>query len=831
MTDDLWREVDAVLSRALELPESERMAHVGTACAGRPDLEAEVRALLAEGDQRGPLDALDAAASVDDDAGALAGRRVGPYRLLREIGRGGMGSVWLAERDDRQFEKRVAVKLLSAGLPASEAVRRFRGERQILASLEHPHIARLLDAGRSDEGWPFIVMEYVDGVPITDFCRARALPIRARVDLLRTIASTVHFAHQHLVVHLDLKPANILVTADSAPRLLDFGVAKMLAPDGVVESATLPLFHLLTPAYASPEQLDGRRVTTASDIYSLGVLCYELLSGARPDRSHSEPDPPSRAAARIGIEGGGAIPGELSGDLDAIVMKAMRPAPHDRYASAEDLAEDLDRYANGQPVAARRGSGRYRARKFVGRQRLGAAAAALVAVVCVGGVCGIMWQVRVARRERAAAERRFNDVRQLARSMIFDQYDRIAELPGSTAAREALVTKALQYFDGLSREASTDPSLTLELATAYMRVAEVQFNPSYANLGDTAGALTSLASARRVLEAELARDPASLPAKRLLAQQHLAAGAVHLYLHEQATAQDSVEAGLKLRETLAATGDDKDRFELANAYYRFADVLSSRERAASLAPRRQALEMFEALLTRNPDDENTKRSIALAAKTLGSSLIDLRRHDEAEPYVTRALAIDEKRVAANPVSSLARLDLSFDLSLLATLRTHLRDYRGALVYWERTIVVRKALADADPRDARARGRLAFAYLRSSGARYQIGDLRAALVDAQRARSLAEGLLAANPNDAISRSYVAQAWTDIAYDERGLARRVRAIDRSAQLGRACTAYSRALDGFRTNIALGRAGEDDRASLSRLEADFAACRPALQATREK
>src|SRR5262249_43265659 len=213
------------------------------------------------------------------------------------------------------------------------------------------------------------------------------------------------------------------------------------------------------------------------------------------DRADDEPDVPSRAAARNGRDGGADIPGALSGDLDAIVMKAMRPAPHERYASAEDLAEDLGRYLTGMPVVARRGTRRYRTRKFVGRHRLGVAAAALIAGVSVAGVCGIAWQARVAQRERLAAARRFNAVRQVARSMIFDQYDRIAELPGSTAARAALVTTALQYFDGLSREATSDPTLTLELATAYLRVADVQFNTSYANLGDTAGAFKSLASA------------------------------------------------------------------------------------------------------------------------------------------------------------------------------------------------------------------------------------------------------------------------------------------------------------------------------------------------
>jgi len=820
MTTPAWSEIDRLLSGALDRPPAERDAFVEAARAGQDAVAAEVRSLLGEADRPGPLDAVDAAGLAGEGM-PLAGRLVGPYRLIREIGRGGMGSVWLGERDDRQFQKRVAVKLLSAGLPVSEALRRFRDERQILASLEHPHIARLLDAGCSDDGLHYIVMEFVEGVEITEHCRARSLDTAARVGLLRTIASAVHFAHQRLVVHRDLKPANILVTADGEPRLLDFGVAKILAPGSA--SDTVPLLHLATPAYASPEQLRGSPVTTSSDVYSLGILACELLAGALPDRSADPVETPSVVASRAsaGAPHTRAAAAALRGDLDAIVSKATRPLPEERYASAEELAADFGRHLAGQPVLARGGTLRYRLQKFVARHRAGVLAAGLALIVAVAGVTAIVWQARVARQERRAADARFNDVRQLAGAMIFDLHDRIASLPGSTAAREALVTKALQYLGALSRDAGDDPALAIELASAYLRVADVQFSSSDANLGDTAGALASLDEARRILERRLAREPGDVTALRLLARAHLSTADLQLYLRNRTQARASVETGLRLRERLAASGDAADRRELAGAYYRLADVLTLEDQAASLVPRRRALEMFEALLAARPDDDEARRSVARAAKTLGSSLNDLKRYQEAEPHLARALAIDERRVAALPHSAQAQLDLSLDLSLLATLRMNYDDPRGALSFWGRTIAVRKALVDADPKDARARGRLAFAYLRSSYVRAVLGDFAGGLADANEALSHADTLVAANPDDAIGRSYTAQAWLRIGRNEAGLAGRATAGARASHRSRACTACRQSLQWYEPLVAAGRASDADRGSVAEVQALLASC----------
>jgi non-specific serine/threonine protein kinase/serine/threonine-protein kinase len=510
------------------------------------------------------------------------------------------------------------------------------------------------------------------------------------------------------------------------------------------------------------------------------------------------------------------------GDLDAIVLKATRSLPEERYASADELAADLGRYLDRRPVLARGGALAYRVQRFVARHRGGAAAAAIALVAVVAGIGGVLWQASIARHERRVAEARFNDVRQLARAMIFELYDGIAELPGSTAARQALVTKALRYFDGLARDEVNDSALALELASAYLRVAGVQFDTSYANLGDTAGALASFAKARRILDARLSADGSDRAARRLLARTHLATGAVQLYLRQWTQARDSIETGVRLREALAADGDETDRRELAGAYLRLADVIAVQDPAAAIVHRRRALQMFEALLAAHPGDQEAQRSMALASKTLGSALIDLQRPDEAEPHLVRALALDEQRVAASPNSALARLDLSFDLSLFATLRMNREDYRGALEYWNRTIAARKALVDADPNDARAKGRLAFAYLRSSSARFELGDFSGGIEVARSALALAEGLSAANPNDVVSRSYAAQAWRQIGHNERGRARRAAGRDRTAHETRACAAFGRSLDAYQQNIATGRADAADRKNAEALRTALASCR---------
>ncbi|HET8647527.1 MAG TPA: serine/threonine-protein kinase, partial [Vicinamibacteria bacterium] len=364
-------------------------------------LRAEVESLLsAHASARGFLDGEATGPAPAAPAEAMVGRRLGPYRLVGLIGRGGMGEVCLAVRDDDQFQKLVAVKLIRRGLDDASMQIRFRAERQILARLEHPGIARLIDAGATEEGWPFFVMEHVEGQRIDAYADAARLDIRARLALFRSVCAAVQYAHQNLVVHRDIKPANILVTSDGQPKLLDFGVAKLLGPEAAGQT-TSTAFGPLTPAYASPEQILGQPVSTATDVYSLGVLLYELLTGRSPyDAPSGRPMELLTAVVEQEPQGSG-----LHGDLDDVLMMALRKEPSRRYPSVEAFSEDVRRYLAGLPVAARKGTWSYRTGKFIRRNRLPLAAVA--AVLALGAALAVSTAVQARRvaRERDKAER------------------------------------------------------------------------------------------------------------------------------------------------------------------------------------------------------------------------------------------------------------------------------------------------------------------------------------------------------------------------------------------------------------------------------------------
>jgi serine/threonine-protein kinase len=412
-----WEEADQLFDGALEQPLAERERWLTERCAGNLSLLRQVEALLRADELAGRFLEVDGwrlavPLMEEPDSGAVAGGEIGPYRLVRELARGGMGVVYLAERADGQFEQRVALKLIKRGMDSDEIHRRFLAERQILARLSHPHIARLLDGGVSTAGQPYFAIEYIDGTTILEHCEVRELGVEDRLRLFLDVCDAVRYAHRSLVVHRDLKPSNILVTAEGQVKLLDFGIAKLLddGPDagqGLTETG----MRVMTPEYAAPEQVSGAPVTTATDVYALGAVLYELLSGQRVHRLDSrtpmevarvvcevDPPPPSGVAA-------GALRQRLRGDLDTIALTALQKKPERRYPTVEQLAEDVRRHLDGRPVSARPDTWRYRATKFVGRHRIGVVAGAAIALSLVAGLSGTIWQARVAAdRARLATE-------------------------------------------------------------------------------------------------------------------------------------------------------------------------------------------------------------------------------------------------------------------------------------------------------------------------------------------------------------------------------------------------------------------------------------------
>ena len=477
-----FKTVEEIFHAAVEYDPDQLSEFLDERCAGDNALRGQVEELLdahrrAEEFIEIPLASFTGANGCHDDhRDLLIGQTVGHYKILKQIGGGGMGAVYLASRADQQYEKHVAIKLIKRGMDTDSVLRHFRNERQILANFDHPNIARLLDGGATNDGLPYFVMEYVEGLPIDQYCQRHGLSIAERLKLFCGVSAAISYAHRRAVIHRDIKPSNILVTTDGTPKLLDFGIAKILQPGNAVDAlATVTGLRLMTPEYASPEQVRGQPVTTATDVYSLGVVLYHLLTGQKPYRLKTrtpeeisraileqEPTRPSMAIAAAVSAGqspraGGTpataepaataeppkslIPNPklLRGDLDNAVLMALRKEPDRRYQSVEQFSEDIRRYLEDRPLLARKDTLLYRVQKFARRNKIAVAATAVVFISLIGGLITTGWEARRATIERARAERRFNDVRRLAHSVLFDYHDAIKDLPGATHARERLV--------------------------------------------------------------------------------------------------------------------------------------------------------------------------------------------------------------------------------------------------------------------------------------------------------------------------------------------------------------------------------------------------------
>ena len=576
MTPQRFAEIDRLVSLALEREPDERATFVEQTCGADAELFQEVETLLKCHEQPGsflaepPISLLgefstQETGEVDAQINARIGRRIGPYRLLAEIGHGGMGVVYRAVRDDDQYQKQVAIKVVQGGMDWSLVLGRFKAERQILANLEHPNIARLIDGGTTEEGCPYFSMEYVEGQTLDRYCASHQLSTRQRLELFRTICSAVHYAHQRLVIHRDLKPSNILVTEEGTPKLLDFGLAKLLSAEDC-RVATLTGPPMMTPEYASPEQVLGSTLTTATDLYSLGMVLYELLAGKRAYELKTralpeslevvckiEPVPPSRVAPR-------EIARRLSGDLDDIVLMALRKEPARRYASVQELSEDIRRHLEGLPVLARGDAASYRAAKFVRRHKAAVAATALVGLSLLGGTVATARQARIAEANRELAERRFNDVRKLANEVFLSKYhDGITQY--STATRETLLNEAVEYVESLSPETlAMDSAYALAyagLAQAYLR----EYNATKAP--ELIGQARN--SAQRAVELNAS-----------LAPVHYAMGLIQMAAGEYELAIESFESSITIQP------EPYTYRELANAY-----LSSNRPRQAEATFRRE----------------------------------------------------------------------------------------------------------------------------------------------------------------------------------------------------------------------------------------------------
>ncbi len=727
MTPHTWAKITDLFEQAVDLPPDAREAFLGAIGESDAAAASELRSLLEAHDRPGEfLPRLPAIPQPQD----LAGRVVGAYRLLRLLGTGGAGAVYLAERSDGTFAKRVAVKLLSAGfLPLRD---RFLRERELLARLEHPNIARLLDAGATPDHMLYLVMEYVEGVPIDRHCAERQLTINTRVGLLLQVCAGVAHAHQNLIIHCDIKPENVLVTADGTVKLLDFGIARQLDP-----TSAMTLNRPATPAYSSPEQLQGAAITTMSDVYSLGALAYVVLTGSGPYALRSDRiGELVQAVLTAEPQRASRIPGQpaqharkLRGDLENVLAKAVAKEPGQRYASVEQFADDLVSHLRGNPVRARADSVAYRLMKTVARHRVAFTTAAVLAVTLVGATIVSTWQARLAHR-------RFEDLRTFAHAVVFDVNDALAPIPGTTAARKVVVETALQYLDRLNRDGVAAAPLREELAAAYIRIGKVQGGAFLPNLGDSSGAIASFRKAiaaaseggtpsleRLRIEAlisvaQLSTDPIQgapeFSAAVAAAERQLAANANDIQslrlladaIHGQATVAHLTNSvpehvamarhEIEVRERLHAAGrsDWQDEAGRARAMAQLALALEQQgDSDAALSQLDRAHDTLNAAMQQAGTNQMLQRGLAEIRSRKAPVLLALGRAAAAASEAQAAIDLLQPLVSSDPNNIQYRADLAYAWLRLGDTRGAEGRVSEALALHRRALAVRRERAD------------------------------------------------------------------------------------------------------------------------------------------
>jgi serine/threonine protein kinase len=698
MSPELWREARQIFEEAIDKEPGERDAFVRAACKGDEPLLAEVKALIASHEKADEIflnPVIEGVSRTD----RLEGRELGPYRILHRLGQGGMGAVYLAERSDDQFRRRVAVKLVRPGYDDGHLLRRFRNERQLLAVLDHPNIIKLLDAGVTPDGIPYFVMDFVEGQPIDKYCETRRLSVPERLALFREVCAAVHCAHRNLVVHRDLKPSNIIVTPEGAPKLLDFGIAKLLRPEyGAAAIGLTRTLQPMTPEFASPEQVTGQPITTSSDVYSLGVLLYRLVAGKHPYEMNSnsaaeveraicetEPERPSAVATRTLKSANSEVkPQRLAaaGDLDNIVLMAMRKEPQRRYASAEHLSEDIRRYLANLPVTARKDTLTYRASKFLRRHPVSVTAATLgtVAVIALAAFAG---------RERGDAAASLSALRQSTAFML-DLDDKLVE--SLTVGRQALVSKAIAQVATIEHQAGADEALIREAALGYGRIGNTLGNPLRPNLGQYDQARENY---QKMLQLAGSLKPGDRT-NRTIAIAHTCLGRLDVFLGSPENAEAHFKTALQLYETAhyqrgvmtvweqrgmvqQNRGNLRTAIESYSTSLRIANELdraghtpqtqsdiASESSLYGLALGRagktsEAIEALDRSMSiyqlLSPKDASKRREIAVAEGSIGFVLHRAQQDGESVDWYRRALELCRMAHQQDPNNQQARIDL------------------------------------------------------------------------------------------------------------------------------------------------------------------------------
>ena len=740
-----WQLVKEILGQALDRPFTERAAFLQEACGGDRALRLEVESLLLADDDAG--DFLETPAI---EASNAVGWRLGPYRTLEVVGQGGMGAVYRAVRDDDEFQQEVAIKLIRRGVNSENVRSRFLYERQILAFLNHPHIARLMDGGTTGDGLPYFVMEFVDGQAIDDYCQTRNLPVNARLELFLKACAAVEYAHRNLIVHRDLKPSNIMITADGTPKLLDFGIAKLLLPDHpqLAVAQTALMMRALTPDYASPEQIRGEPVTTSTDVYSLGVLLYELLTGKKAHRfnTHS-PGEIERVVCEVEAVRPSSLNRELAGDLEQILAKAMEKDAVRRYPSVEQFAEDIRRYLNGQPVSARSHTMFYRVSKFVRRRKGVVLAAAAILLTLLGGMAATA-------REARLAQRRFNDVRKLANSLIVE-HDAFALIPGNTAERGRLVQQALTFLDDLYQDSGDDPQMQRELAVAYEKMGDVQGRADGPNLGNTAAAIASYRKSLAMREALVKQGGG----EQALSALYLRLSGALKVAGQFAPAIEYDKRALDIRERLAAAkpGDLTMIRNMAESYSSMAVGLTQiGDWEGTRVYRHKALAQYLALVNGGAHTADDSNGLALAYMRMGTILTQQKQYDEAVQNLNRSMEVARQGLRDFGRHQQLRMTETAALRSLGNLELERDRPDQAILHFQRVNQIYLQMVAADPDEFRVSSMLALTHHRLGQAWLKKKDTAAALRDFMTGLAMRQRLAQRNPANAGAQGEVAES---------------------------------------------------------------------------
>lgn len=812
--------VSEIFLSALEYQARERAEFLSKACGKDTELLAEIENMLAAHEQSNvfldkplsdqPLTIPDLLASNTPNQ-PLIGQKFGKYCLVREIGQGGMGTVYQAIREDLPKGKPVAVKILKPGINTEAIFARFRVEYQIMANLEHPSIARLLDGG-TDNSLPYFVMEMVNGQPIDEYCKTKQLTIREKIELFIKVCSAVQFAHLNLIVHRDLKPSNILITSDGDVKLLDFGIAKIIKNDGLYEDIKLTQtgLRVMTPAYASPEQVLGEKITVAIDIYALGVLLYELLTSHLPYEFKSNsprdiekviceqiPVKPSVMAGRpktlssnsentlLSSKYQKRLVKLLSGDLDNIVLMALRKEPERRYSSVEQFTQDLQRYLDNYPVLAQRDTLTYRISKFLKRNGIALTTVIFIILLFLAGTVSTIWQATRANQERAQVEAqkqliaaRSKDIRSLTNALLFKYNDQLEQLSGATALREEMLSEAIKYLDQLSQQSSLDIELQTELGLAYRRVGDIQGRPFRINVGNTSAALESYKKSLSIFE-KLATINNSSKIQSELATALERVGENFSKIGNLTEAIRYYQTVVEIRRQVERNSgfDSENEYLLASCYIKIGDIWQLKaDFINTLQFYCSALDIFKKLSENDPKNQKFRRGLAVVYTRLivileSSSDLLVERISQApiinelnqkSLYYSNLITENAKQaLSLEPDNPFLQSELAGCYLLSGSTLLKVGDTNQALVLLQNALIILEKLISKDPSNTEYQFQLGLGYTRLGEAQLKLKEITNAISSSKKALSILELLSNRDPNNTIFKNYLAHTYNLLA----------------------------------------------------------------------